>query len=126
MKAIVKVNDRLSIEVEEEKMDDLLKGLSAVNSFFEDSECGACKGKDFGVSIRTNGGFEFIEMACKNPKCNSRLSYGREKDTKELYPVRCDREKEGKNKGKAKRDANGKAIWLPNNGWVKYSPESSQ
>jgi len=125
MKAVVRVNDRLTIEVEKEKMNELLKELSAVNSFFEDSECGACKGKDLIVSVRSNGGFDFTEMACKNPKCRARLSYGTDKETKEQYPVRCDREKEGKNKGHAKRGPDGKALWLPNNGWVKYVPESA-
>lgn len=124
MKAIVKVTDNLSVECESESVDELFKQISLTQGTFEDSQCGACKGKNIRFVVREAEGFEFYEMHCKNNDCRARLSFGHSKEDKKLYAKRCETETTGKNKGKAKKDANGKTLYLPNNGWTKYVPSA--
>jgi hypothetical protein len=122
MKAVVKVTNSLSIESEKESVDELFKEISTIQETFEDTKCGVCGSTDIKFVVREAEGFEFYEMHCKDTKCRARLSFGHSKENKKLYAKRCETETQGKNKGKAKRDENGKAIWLPNNGWAKYVP----
>jgi|JI10StandDraft_1071094.scaffolds.fasta_scaffold90197_3 hypothetical protein len=128
MKAIMRVTEKITIEVEASKLEELLPHMTAVNEFFQDTECGACKSKNIGVNVRNSGGFEFIEMSCN--KCSARLCYGKTQKEKALYPVRWERVKEGEvkgvKKGSKRRDKDGNVIWLPNNGWTKYTPQDDE
>lgn len=123
MEALVRINDQITIKCASESVDELFKQIALTQETFEDSKCGACNGKDIRYVVRTAEGYEFYEMHCKNSSCRARLSFGHSKEDKKLYAKRCETEIAGKNKGKAKRDANGKAIWLTGNGWTKYMPK---
>lgn len=123
MKAIIKVNDQLNIECESETVDELFKQIAKMQSTFEDTKCGACNSTNIRYVVREAEGFEFFEMHCLEPKCRARLSFGHSKEDKKLYAKRLVIETNGKNKGKAKRGEDGKAVWLPNSGWTKYTAQ---
>ena len=125
MKAIVKITDQISVECESESSDELFKQIAAAmanDSALGDSKCGACGTTNIQYVVRENDGFEFFEQHCKNKDCRARLSFGKNKEEKKLYPKRCETVKSGKDKGKSVKGPDGKAILLPNNGWVKYDP----
>lgn len=129
MKVIVKITDQVSVECESENSDDLFKQIAAAmsnQSFLGDSKCGACGTTNVQYVVRENDGFEFFEQHCKNKDCRARLSFGKGKEgSKELYPKRCETIKNGKDKGHAVKGPDGKAVLLPNNGWVKYDPQQA-
>ncbi len=127
MEALVRINDQLTVKCSSESDSELFKQIASVQSTFEDTKCGACGGKDVRYVVREADGYEFYEMHCRNNTCRARLSFGHPKEDKtKLYAKRCEIETTGKNKGKAVRDADGKAKWLPNNGWVKYTKEEGK
>lgn len=124
MRAIVKISDTISIQSDEkESEDEVFKQIQSIQAVFEDNQCGKCKSKNVKHVVREAEGFEFFEMHCKNPSCKARLAFGHNKESKKLYPKRCEIEIVGKNKGKAKRDKEGNALWLPDNGWTVYIPK---
>ena len=119
MKATVKVNDKLSLDVEGDTAKTLFKGVAECMATFEDTKCGACGSDDFSYVVRQVDDNEFYEVHCKNTKCRAKLMYGHKKDGKSMYPKRY----EVDNKGKAKVE-NGKTVYLPNNGWTIYKPDA--
>lgn len=93
---------------------------------FQDEFCGACNSENISYVVRKSDDFTFLEVHCQNSNCRARLSFGAEKVTGKLYPRRLVVEHEGKNKGKAVRDENGKTTYLENGGWVKYKKEAGK
>lgn len=122
MKATIKVTPNLSIDVEADSAKAVFEGISDAQATFEDSECGACKGKDIKYVVREVEDNKFYEIHCMNYKCRAKICYGHSKDGKKMYPKRY----EVDGKGKAKKDKDGKSIYLPNNGWVKYVAEETK
>lgn len=123
MEATIKITDTITIKVEDAKLEGLVQKLSEVGSFFQDTECGMCKSKQIAPNVRESGGYTFIEMLCR--KCGAKLAYGKNKEGG-LFARRCEQHKEGKNKGAAKKDKDGNTIYLPNNGWSKFTPTESE
>jgi hypothetical protein len=119
MRATVRVTPVLSLDVEGETAKGLFKGIAEAQATFEDSACGACNGTDIRYVVRQVDSNEFYEVHCQNFKCRAKLSYGHNKDGKTMYPKRY----EVDNKGKAKKTADGKTVYLPNKGWTIYKPE---
>lgn len=126
MRGVLRVTDRLSIEVDGTSPEEIFDQLAEVTTVFEDSQCGACKSKDIKYVVRKVGKYTYREMHCKDMKCRARLTFGKSEDTQNLYPRRCETYKtdQGKDKpkGSAVKDENGKTKYLPNNGWTKYVP----
>lgn len=117
------VGKNLSFNLAGETCIDVFRQMAVIQSTFQDTACGACKSEDIICTKRDakdDDGevHEYLEMRCN--ACGSKLAYGKSKDLKNIYPKRM---KTGK-KGKVERDANDKAIYLPNNGWVKFVADS--
>lgn len=121
MKATVKVNDKLTVDVEGETAKVLFKGIAEAQATFEDTKCGACGSQEFRYVVRQVEDNEFYEVHCLNTKCRAKLMYGHKKDGKSMYPKRYEVDA----KGKAKVE-NGKTVYLPNNGWTVYRPEGKE
>lgn len=98
---------------------EVFKQLSEFSETFQDSCCGACKSENIDYVVRKVEDNEFYEMVCRNSQCRAKLSFGHSKADSKLYPKRVVTD----NKGKAVKDVNGKAQYLPNNGWTVYRPE---
>lgn len=118
MKATVKVNEKLSIDVEAEDVKALFGKLGDVMEVFADDKCGACKSTDIRPSVRQVEDNSFYEVVCN--KCHSKVAYGFNKTGGGMYPKRYQTD----GKGKAVKDkTTGKPIYLENNGWTKYTPK---
>jgi len=120
MRAKYKINDILTIEVEAEKLKDLLQEISLVDNALSQEECGKCKSTNTFPRIRVVDNNSFPQIQCDD--CKAFLPLGTSKDTQILYKKRFDID----DKGRAKKDASGKAIYLPDNGWRKYNPKTKQ
>ena len=126
MKALVAINNSMSVEVEGETHTDLFEGLSQVQEVFSQSHaCGVCKGTDVRFSVRTNKDEDkFYELACNDLGCRARLAYGCMKKPKgALYPKRTwDGLSPGEKTARAYQEKECKKGWLPNGGWFVFVP----
>ena len=121
MKAEFKVGN-LTLVAEGTTPEGIFKELALLQATFEDSVCGKCRDSNLQYVVRNQDGFEFLELRCK--KCGAKLSFGKGKEDKELYPRRYEIITEGKDKGKSKKGPDGKSIIKGSWGWVKYNRES--
>lgn len=88
MKAVYRVNPKLSIEVEGSNQKELFSALASATEVFGEKECGQCAGEVV-FAKRNVDGNDFFEMACINPECRARLSIGQSKQRPgELFPIR--------------------------------------
>lgn len=115
---------KLTLTAEGATPKEIFRDLAQLQFVFEDSTCGKCGSSDLQYIVRTAEGNDFYELRCK--KCWAKLTFGTSKEEKELYPKRLEVEKEGKNKGKAIRDADGKTIPRGTHGWTRFNKETGK
>src|SRR5580692_7971130 len=84
MKAILKISDQVTIEVEAEKQTELFRGVAQALEAFSQTTCGLCQAPAI-PGHRVAAGNEFHEMRCTNPECGAR-SLGQHKER-----TRCSR-----------------------------------
>src|SRR5262245_6341557 len=125
MKAQVKVNSNIIIELEAPKQKDLFKAIASAHEVFGEKECGLCKSKEIipvwrNVTVvkgKKTESYEFPEYHCLNSACRARLSLGTlNDDTGTLYPHRR-LLPNGKPPGKDSRD---QAKYGSHRGWTKF------
>lgn len=122
MKLIYAINHVTSVEVDCATVKDVIKELTQLRDSVEYETCGQCGGETI-LRHRTNQDKDdFYEHVCVNPKCRAVLELGNNKDTPTLYKKRMVTGK----KGTAVKSEDGKAEYLPKNGWGKYNPETKQ
>lgn len=122
MKLLYAINNYASIEVECATVRDVIKELTQLKDSVEYETCGQCNGDTF-LRCRTNSeGDDFFEHVCRNPKCRAVLELGVNKEGGTLYKKRM---KTGK-KGTALKGEDGKAEYLPKNGWGRYNAETKE
>ena len=117
-----------NITVKAEVMDtkDMFKTLGPIQELFDSCVCGHCKGKDIRFSTRQADGHDVYELVCCDPKCKAKLALGTRQDTQSLFPRRYEQHKNpDTNKWEPKKDGDGKIVYLPHNGWVKWKNRSS-
>ena len=96
---------QITIEVEGEKVRDIFAKIANVQEIFEaESHCGLCGSTNIRFQHRTVEKYKYYEMACNEPKCNSRFQFGQSREGGELFPKR---------RGESGSD-------LPNRGWSKW------
>jgi len=120
MKALFKLNDSVTLEVEAESIKDIVDKLTHIKEAIGPEPCGKCKSTDTFPQSRMVEDNTFYEIRCQ--KCGAILPLGLSKADQNLYKKRMKTDK----KGKAVKDNNGKAIYLPNNGWLKWNPETKE
>ena len=120
MKAILKLNENVSIEVESENIVDLVSQMTDVRESIGPEPCGKCKKNNTMPQTRTIGDDTFYEIKCAD--CGAVLQLGMSKGDGKLYKKRMKTD----GKGKAVKDDNGKAVYLSNNGWLKWNPEKKE
>src|SRR5580704_11166971 len=111
MKAILKISDQVSIEVEAEKQTELFRGVAQTLEAFSQATCGLCQAPAIAVH-RVAAGNEFHEMRCTNPECGARLSLGQHKERHTLFPIRSLADNGKPDRKKGTPGAHG--------GWTKY------
>ena len=113
MKAQIKVQPTIIIEVEADKHTDLFRAIAGVQEVFGQKACGKCGGKNLQFRTRKKGRYEFYEAICLN--CKARLSFGvHTGEAGTLFPHRV-----------SESDGGGKEV-LPDNGWVRWDPDRQQ
>lgn len=129
MKAKLKVNSNLIIEVEQETEADLFEAISSAQEVFEHEKCGYCSNPSLRLAVRQDDEEnKYYELHCKDVKCRARLPFGQAKKPKgKLYPKRKfdslgPAEKE--QRANEKKYAEEHYGYLDHNGWYKYVKES--
>jgi hypothetical protein len=108
MKVSYKTADgRLTVEVEGKDNKDVFAQLALFQEIYETRRCGACDSERVRMIVREVKGNTFFELKCMD--CGSVLAFGQKKQDGSLFPKRKD------------KDGN----WLPNGGWVKWSPRDA-
>lgn len=111
-----------TVEIESANVKDAFRQMSVLAEIFNEEKCGVCGCEDIVPKSRevekNKKTYEYFEMACSNPKCRARLSFGQRADGSGIFPTR-------------KLDSNGKpdrenGSYGQHNGWSKYRGESKE
>tara|TARA_R110000824_G_scaffold7728_2_gene34977 strand:+ start:17409 stop:17783 length:375 start_codon:yes stop_codon:yes gene_type:complete len=122
MKANYKLNDYITIQVEAEKLSALLEEINSINNALKPEPCGKCGKSEILPRVREVDDNKFYELQCQNSKCMAVLALGVHKESGTLYKKKMKTD----NKGKAIKNEDGKAVYLPDNGWLKWDKEKKQ
>ena len=129
MEVFYRPSPEISIKVEARGVEEIFQELGPLQEVFgKNCKCGKCGGTKIRMVHRKAGDkFDVYELLCetKNEKghsCNARLALGKN-DSGNLFPRRY--EQDPNDKKKAKLDADGNKIWLPNQGWVKWDKNAN-
>ncbi len=111
MKANFKSRDgRVIIEVQGETVKDIFRGLSQVYDVFEvESSCGVCNSNNIRPVAREHEDNDYYELACLNPDCGAKFSFGQHKKGNTLFPKRKDEA----------------GAILPHRGWKKWETKQT-
>jgi len=113
MKVQLRVRPNLMLELEASQQKDLFRLLASAQEVFGESRCGKCRALDIVFRVRKNAqDHEFFELVC--PHCRAVLQMGVHKEGGTLFPRRH-ADGEG-----------GEKTWLPDNGWLKWDPETER
>ena len=96
-------NGRMVFHFEGATQKDVFARLSMIQEVFEESECGACEGKNLKYNVREFDGNSYYKLTCMD--CGAQLDFGQNKQGGTLFARRYDTE--------TKQN-------LANNGWYKY------
>jgi hypothetical protein len=111
MRAIIKISDQITIEVEAEKQTELFRTVAQSLEAFLQTTCGLCQAAAI-PGHRIVAGLEFCEMRCTNPDCGARLSFGQHKERHTLFRIR--------NLAANGKPDRKKGMPSPHAGWTKY------
>lgn len=107
MKAVLKVNECLTLELDSSNQKELFENLANLQEVFGEDRCGKCDSTDLRFIVRENDGNKFYEVQCR--KCYARLAFGSHKKGETLFPKRKDGDS-----------------YLPDNGWTKWDREQQK
>ena len=99
---------KISVEIEFETQIELFQKLSNFQEIFEETTCGKCGSENIKYQVRNVDDNLYYELRCTD--CGAKLAFGVMKKGGRLFPKRKDKE----------------GNWLPNNGWVKWNPETKK
>src|SRR5688500_3373859 len=120
MKAIFEAYGCLKFEVEGDKLPSVMKEVGAIVDAIGHEACGKCDSEFTFPNVREVQGDTFWEIKCQ--KCGAVLQLGLHKEDQVLYKKRMKVD----GKGKALKGEDGKALYLPNKGWLKWNPQTKQ
>jgi len=109
----------LTIKAECRDIEDMFKTLGPLQEVLSNTECGKCKSTNIRFSHRkADGKYDVYELQCT--KCGAKLHMGKTEDGK-LFPRRY---KQDPDDPKKPLMHDGKKVWLPNKGWVRWDAEN--
>ena len=111
-------NDKLTLKLEIRDAKGLFEELGPLQEILGSCTCGKCKGTNIRFLHRKVDKFDYYELQCES--CGAKLSIGQDQESKTLFPRRYEQDPADKKKPLMK---DGKKVWLPNNGWVKWDGE---
>lgn len=105
---VTQSNGSITLEAVGDSHKDIFKQLCSLQEVFDQRTCGKCKETSLRFVVRNVEDNDFFELHCN--ECRARLSFGQHKKGDSLFPKR--------------KDSDGE--WLPNNGWMKYNPDTKR
>lgn len=106
-------NPKLTIQFTFKDTEEYMTTMHALSEVLSEDTCGKCKKRNILPVVRTVDKYTYRELKCQD--CGATLQFGKQQDGSGLYPRRY--EMDGK---EPKLDKDGKRIYLPNNGWVRW------
>lgn len=103
-------NGRINVGFEGEGQRQVWEQLADFQEVFEEAVCGKCGSENLRFVVRDVEDNKYYELRCLERNCNSRLSFGCNKNGKSLFPKRKD------DTGKYKGD----------NGWTKWDKTANE
>lgn len=107
MKAVLRVNENLTLELDASSQKELFEDLANLQEVFGEDRCGKCDSTDLRFVVRENDGNKFYEVQCR--RCYARLAFGSHKKGETLFPKRKDGDD-----------------YLPDNGWTKWDKQQGK
>lgn len=118
MEAYYKVNENLTFKINGENVKSILDQLTGIYQSVGAEECGKCGSGDTRPQSRKIKDDVFYEIRCQ--QCEAVLQLGVSKEDQSLYKKKMKTD----TKGKAVKDNDGKGVYLPNGGWLKWNPQT--
>lgn len=121
LKVSFRVNGNTTVHAEGQNTAEVFEKLAMLCETFGEPD--AVKGSergDYVYRVREVDGNKFHELYSSS--LNAKLPFGQNKETKHVYPKRMETD----SKGKAIRDDNGKAKYLPDRGWLRWNPDTQK
>lgn len=112
--------NELTIKVECRDVEDVFRTMSSIQEIFSNAQCGKCKSTNIRMGHRkADGKYDVYELVCT--KCGAKLQLG--KSDEGLFPRRYYQDPDDPKKPLMK---DGKRVWLPDNGWVKWDSKQQK
>ena len=124
MEVYYRPSPELTIKIEAKDLEDVFDKLGPVQEVIgSNTECGKCKSTNVRLLHRTTPDkHDVYEIVCQAHGCFAKLAIGNGADG--LFPRRY--EQDPNDKKKPRLDADGKKIWLPTKGWVKWDNKAKK
>lgn len=127
IKALVKVTNQLTFQVEGETEKELFTDIARVQEVFNHNKCGKCGNTNVKYVCRKDSdNNDWLEIVCQDFKCRAKLTYGVTKTEGQVFPrVRWNNlsETNQENRKDEKAYADEHKGWLPSGGWHIYKGE---
>jgi len=104
----------ITIKADCKDIDDVFKTIGPLQEVFHNSTCGKCKSTKIRYVARKADKFDVFELYCES--CGAKLALGKN-DSGNLFPRRYEQDPADPKKP---RMVDGKKVWLPNEGWVRW------
>lgn len=111
----------LTVKAECRDVEDVFKTLGPLQEVLNNCTCGKCKKSDIRlVHRKADGKYDVYELLCES--CGAKLALGKN-DQGNLFPRRYEQDPDDPKKPKM---VDGKKVWLPNEGWVKWDSKQNK
>lgn len=119
MKITYKPTPNISVEIEARGIEEMFQTVGPIQEVLGGNcTCQKCKqSKIRMVHRKADNKFDVYELLCES--CGARLSLGKN-DMGNLFPRKYEQAKNSEGQWKPKLDGDGKKVWLPDGGWVKW------
>lgn len=131
MEVFYRPSPELTIKVEARGVEEMFQAIGPLQEVLGGNcKCGKCGGEKIRmVHRKTPDGHDVYELMCVTPNsngipCGAKLSLGKSSEGN-LFPRRYEQAKGADGKWSPKLDADGKKVWLPNKGWVKWDAKAN-
>lgn len=109
-------NPNMTIKAECRDIEEIFKVVGPLQEVLGNGTCGKCKKNNIRVSHRkADGKYDVYELVCGD--CGAKLALGKNTEDGTLFPRRYEQDPDDPKKPLLR---DGKKVWLPDNGWIKW------
>lgn len=111
----------VTIKAECRDIEDVFKTVGPIQEVLSNCTCGKCKGTKIRmVHRKADNKYDVYELMCES--CGAKLQLGKN-DQGNLFPRRYEQDPDEPKKPLLK---DGKKVWLPNDGWIKWDAKQNK